>query len=83
MLDSLMLRSGYGEFAKVIHSSFASITTVFLLTRIWSRKSLHKGLWWDDWLLVAAWICLLIGNGSNAAAPGYGMFVHDQIISQL
>ncbi|KAJ4391652.1 hypothetical protein N0V93_005271 [Gnomoniopsis smithogilvyi] len=72
MLDSLMLRSGYGELAKAIHSSFASITTVFLLTRIWSRKSQHKGLWWDDWLLVAAWICLLIGNGSNAAAPSYG-----------
>lgn len=73
MLDSFMLRSGYGELARAIHSSFASITTVFLLTRIWARKSQHKGLWWDDWLLVAAWICLLIGNGSNAAAPSYGM----------
>lgn len=72
MLDSFMLRSGYGELARAIHSSFASITTVFLLTRIWARKSQHKGLWWDDWLLVAAWICLLIGNGSNAAAPSYG-----------
>ncbi|KAJ0122661.1 hypothetical protein J7T55_003176 [Diaporthe amygdali] len=75
MLDSFFLRSGSEELAKAIHSLSGAVTTIFLFTRIWARTSLYKGLWWDDYILIASWALLLCGNGLAAAAPSYGFRV--------
>lgn len=72
MLEAFMLKPHYGELARAAHSTFATITTIFLFSRIWARKTQYKGLWWDDYLLIAGWAALLIGNGAAASAPGYG-----------
>ncbi|POS76257.1 hypothetical protein DHEL01_v205350 [Diaporthe helianthi] len=75
MLDSFFLRSGSEELAKVIHSLSGAVTTIFLLSRLWARTSLYKGLWWDDYILIASWVLLLCGNGLAASAPSYGFRV--------
>ncbi|KUI73283.1 hypothetical protein VM1G_09111 [Cytospora mali] len=71
-MDSFMMRSGYAELAKTVHSTFGSLTTVFLFTRLWARSTQYKGLWWDDYLLIAAWAFQLCGNGLSAASPAHG-----------
>lgn len=50
MMDSFMMRPDYAELAKTVHSTFGSLTTVFLFTRLWARSTQYKGLWWDDYL---------------------------------
>lgn len=50
IMDSFLMQSGYVELAKTVHSIFASLTTVFLFTRLWARSTQYKGLWWDDYL---------------------------------
>ncbi|KAG8163741.1 hypothetical protein KVR01_007038 [Diaporthe batatas] len=72
MLDSFFLRSGSEGLAKAIHILSGAVTTIFLLTRLWARTRLYKGLWWDDYILIASWALLLCGNGLAAAAPSYG-----------
>lgn len=49
-MEFVHTRSDYAELAKVVHSVSASLTTVFLSTRLWARKTKHKGLWWDDYI---------------------------------
>ncbi|KAF3765049.1 hypothetical protein M406DRAFT_107000 [Cryphonectria parasitica EP155] len=68
---AFMYRSDYRELAKSVYSASASITTVFLFTRLWARSTKYKGLWWDDYILIAAWACLLVAHGLCAAAPIY------------
>lgn len=45
-----VLRSGYVELAKVVHSTCGSLTTVFLFTRLWARVQHYHGLWRDDYI---------------------------------
>ncbi|ROW13858.1 hypothetical protein VPNG_03657 [Cytospora leucostoma] len=71
-VDSFLTRPGYTELAKSVNSTFASISTIFLFTRLWARRTYHKGLWLDDYLLIATWAFQLAGNGLAAAAPVYG-----------
>lgn len=49
MGDSWMLRPDYAEFIKTYNAVGASISTVFLFTRLWARTTQYKGLWWDDY----------------------------------
>ncbi|KUI56130.1 hypothetical protein VP1G_03545 [Cytospora mali] len=71
-MDAFLMRPGYAELAKTVNSICASITTIFLFTRLWARRTHYKGLWWDDFLLIATWAFQLAGNGLAAAAPRYG-----------
>lgn len=45
-----VLRSGYVELAKIVHSTCGSLTTVFLFTRLWARAQHYHGLWRDDYI---------------------------------
>lgn len=49
-MSSFVLRSGYAELAKKVHSISGSVTTVFLFTRLWARSTQHGGLWRDDYI---------------------------------
>ncbi|KAI1640965.1 hypothetical protein F4809DRAFT_588197 [Biscogniauxia mediterranea] len=52
----------------------ATLAMVFLGVRIWCRLFRHKGLWWDDGLLIASLVALLVAASSHTAmlASGYG-----------
>lgn len=74
MVSLLNLRDAE-TLAKGVNSTLAAVTTIFLFSRLWARVSHHRGLWWDDYMLTAAWALSLVGNGLNAAAVPMGFNV--------
>ncbi|CAJ2510233.1 Uu.00g061330.m01.CDS01 [Anthostomella pinea] len=52
----------------------AILATVFLALRIWCRAYLHSGLWYDDYLLIASLVALLLTCSLQSAmfAEGFG-----------
>ena len=34
-----------------------AVASVFLILRVYCKWFRHRGLWWDDWVLIAAWVC--------------------------
>lgn len=49
-MSSFVLRQDYNELAKTVHSISGSITTVFLVTRLWAKTTKYRGLWRDDYI---------------------------------
>ncbi|KAK1749435.1 hypothetical protein QBC47DRAFT_418920 [Echria macrotheca] len=39
--------------------TLTAISAAFLALRLYCRAVIIKGLWWDDWLLIAAWVAIL------------------------
>ena len=35
-----------------------ALATIFLALRIYSKFRKSRGLWWDDWILIASWVSL-------------------------
>jgi hypothetical protein len=33
-----------------------AISSIFLALRVYCKFSRHRGLWWDDWILIASWV---------------------------
>ncbi|KAI3331993.1 hypothetical protein HD806DRAFT_478994 [Xylariaceae sp. AK1471] len=53
-----------GYFGVVLNSvnwSLTSLAAVFLALRVYCKLSRSRGLWWDDYILISAFICTLIG----------------------
>ncbi|KAI0376559.1 hypothetical protein F5Y04DRAFT_292483 [Hypomontagnella monticulosa] len=36
-----------------------SLATLFLGLRVFCKYKRHRGLWWDDWVLIASWLVLI------------------------
>ncbi|KAK3395474.1 hypothetical protein B0T20DRAFT_35804 [Sordaria brevicollis] len=55
------------------------ISSVFLGLRVYCKFSRRKGLWWDDIMLIGAWICLTVESGLLTAMTrlGYGLHIWD------
>ncbi|KAK3331546.1 hypothetical protein B0H66DRAFT_546762 [Apodospora peruviana] len=49
------------------HWLLTAAATIFLGLRIYCKKSTSRKLWWDDWILIAAWITILITDGLTTA----------------
>ncbi|KAK3954330.1 hypothetical protein QBC32DRAFT_336455 [Pseudoneurospora amorphoporcata] len=51
----------------------------FLGLRVYCKFSRRKGLWWDDIVLIGAWICLTVESGLLTAMTrlGYGLHFWD------
>lgn len=48
--------------------SVGAISTIFLFLRVYCKQVKAKGLWWDDYLLIVAWVCGLL-TSFNAEPP--------------
>lgn len=35
-----------------------SCSGIFLVLRIYCKFLKHRGLWWDDYVLTASWVCI-------------------------
>lgn len=46
-----------GSEAIIVGIVFTSITLPLILLRCWSRYSIAKELWWDDWTILIAGVC--------------------------
>jgi hypothetical protein len=45
-----------GPRTNVIVWSLTALATAFLGLRVFCKIKKHRGLWWDDWFLVASWV---------------------------
>ncbi|KAH6632708.1 hypothetical protein F5144DRAFT_260347 [Chaetomium tenue] len=59
--------------------SQALLSTIFLSLRIYCRLLKRRSLWWDDVILIASWVCIIIESSilSYATSLGYGLHIWD------
>ncbi|CAJ2511703.1 Uu.00g073280.m01.CDS01 [Anthostomella pinea] len=57
------------------------MSLVFLALRLWCKYLSHRGLWWDDHILIISWVVMLVSSSmiSNSVALGFGMHAPDII----
>ncbi|KAK1832265.1 hypothetical protein QBC39DRAFT_433348 [Podospora conica] len=56
-----------------------AVSASFLGLRVYSKYLRHHNLWWDDWVLVGAWLCITAESGllTYATTLGYGRHIYD------
>jgi len=56
-----------------------AISLVFLLLRLYAKFFRQRGLWWDDYILIGAWVCITTESCllTYATTLGYGKHVYD------
>ncbi|RYC61879.1 hypothetical protein CHU98_g4328 [Xylaria longipes] len=52
--------SYFGVVLNAVNWTFTALAAVFLSLRVYCKLSRGRGLWWDDYLLIAAFACSLI-----------------------
>ncbi|KAK0648479.1 hypothetical protein B0T16DRAFT_116090 [Cercophora newfieldiana] len=64
----------YGPRLNAIMWLMVSVAAIFLFTRLYLKKCQMRGLWWDDYTLLASWVCQTIQAGlvSFSITLGYG-----------
>jgi hypothetical protein len=64
----------YGPQLNVLTWLLVSVSGLFLFTRLYLKNFQHRGLWWDDWILLASWVALTAAAGLLAfiISLGYG-----------
>ncbi len=62
----------YGPQLNVLTWLLISVSGLFLFTRLYLKNCQNRGLWWDDWILLASWIALTAAGGIIAFLIGVG-----------
>ncbi|KAI1342947.1 hypothetical protein F5Y15DRAFT_428909 [Xylariaceae sp. FL0016] len=59
--------------------SLAILAAGWLVLRIYCKYIRHRGLWWDDYLLIASWVSLALANVSSSysISIGFGHQIYD------
>jgi hypothetical protein len=50
-------KADYGPRLNVALWLMVSVAALFLFTRLYLKKCQNRGLWWDDYALLGAWVC--------------------------
>ncbi|KKY36929.1 putative integral membrane protein [Diaporthe ampelina] len=67
---------GFGAYINVIGWLLLSLAGLVVSARIWAKISARKGLWWDDYIVLAAWIMLLADVIVTTVAVDAGLGKH-------
>lgn len=51
--------SGFGAYINAIGWLLLSLAGIVVGARIWAKVSARKGLWWDDYIVLAAWVSMI------------------------
>lgn len=62
----------YGPQLNAVIWLLISVSAVFLFTRLYLKNCQNRGLWWDDWILLASWVALTAQAGLIAHVVGLG-----------
>ncbi|ROV91508.1 hypothetical protein VMCG_09430 [Cytospora schulzeri] len=57
--------------------AMTGIAAAFLGTRLYVKLTAHRGMWWDDYLLLASWCMLVAFSGSTTYATKVGLGKHE------
>jgi hypothetical protein len=65
----------YGPQLNALVWLLTSVSGLFLFTRLYLKNCQNRGLWWDDWILLASWVALTASAAIIAyvISLGYGM----------
>ncbi|KAK1585766.1 uncharacterized protein LY79DRAFT_518243 [Colletotrichum navitas] len=68
----------YGPSVLAVIWSQIGLASFFLSLRIYCKFRKHRGLWWDDYVLIASWTCLLISVSltSYIISLGFGKHIY-------
>ncbi|KXX73951.1 hypothetical protein MMYC01_208728 [Madurella mycetomatis] len=65
-------KADYGPQLNAVIWLLISVSAVFLFTRLYLKNCQNRGLWWDDWILLASWLALTAQAGLIAHVVGLG-----------
>ncbi|KAI7774040.1 integral membrane protein [Diaporthe eres] len=68
--------AGFGAYINAIGWLLLSLAGIVVGARIWAKVSARKGLWWDDYIVLAAWIMLLADVIVTTVAVDAGLGKH-------
>lgn len=49
--------------------TMCAVATIFLGLRIYCKQIKARGMWWDDYLLIVAWVSRSLADGFNRLVP--------------
>ncbi|KAI0841234.1 hypothetical protein F5Y06DRAFT_216008 [Hypoxylon sp. FL0890] len=61
-----------GPMMNAVNWFLVALATTFLGLRLYCKFSRHRGLWWDDHILIFAWVCLVIAVGFITSSISLG-----------
>ncbi|KAG8160809.1 hypothetical protein KVR01_009073 [Diaporthe batatas] len=67
---------GFGAYINAIGWLLLSLAGIVVGARIWAKLSARKGLWWDDYIVIAAWVMLLADVIVTTVAVDAGLGKH-------
>ncbi|KAH9907282.1 hypothetical protein F4778DRAFT_799605 [Xylariomycetidae sp. FL2044] len=69
----------FGPQVNICNWALAVLASAWVALRVYCKYMRHRGLWWDDYVLVASWFCLALGNSaiSVAISMGFGKMSYD------
>ena len=78
----------HGPYLLRVVWALAALSTLLLGLRLYCKLSRRRRLWWDDYVLIAAWVALIYSIALQTVAVGYGLGIpygdlSDEAISQL
>jgi hypothetical protein len=54
-----------GSTILAVHWTLSTLTTIFLGLRIYVKRATGRKLWWDEWILIAAWVTIIVTDLSK------------------
>ncbi|KAK0625877.1 hypothetical protein B0T14DRAFT_599372 [Immersiella caudata] len=69
-----------------VHWTLTVFATIFLGLRIYAKRLTGRSLWWDDWILLGAWVTIIVTGGLTTTLVvenGLGHHSWDLRISDL
>lgn len=69
---------GFGAYINAIGWVLLSLSGLVVGARVWAKVSARKGLWWDDYIVLAAWVSLSISSPCHGAAAGWDKLGYSQ-----
>ncbi|KAI1817785.1 hypothetical protein GGS20DRAFT_455158 [Poronia punctata] len=76
------MASYFGVVLNAVNWSLTSLAAVFLGLRVYCKTSRSRGLWWDDYLLILAFLCNLIGVAFISSSISLGFANPGAVISK-
>jgi len=67
--DADDINSNYGPYLARVIWALTALSAIFLVLRIFCKLWRGRKLWWDDFLTIAAWVCLLSKTFSLTNQP--------------
>ncbi|EFQ35342.1 hypothetical protein CGRA01v4_13362 [Colletotrichum graminicola] len=73
----------YGPTVLAVIWSQIGLASCFLSLRLYCKFRKHSGLWWDDYVLIASWTCLLISVALTTYIISLGFGKHIYVVPPM